>query len=139
MANWIDRFWAKVAKNGPIHSQLGTACWVWMASKNQQGYGWFGVPKQVSSDGKAYTDKAHRVSFFLAHGRWPEPMALHKCDNKSCVRPIHLFEGDHVANMADKVVKGLANKPWLGKKFTEDHKRAIGDAMKSPHLRELVS
>jgi hypothetical protein len=84
------RFWSKVDKNGPVpehRPELGP-CFMWIGSKNRR------------------LEFAHRVAFLLAHGRWPEPNALHKCDNPSCVRAEHLFEGTQAANMADMFAKG---------------------------------
>ena len=31
---------------------------------------------------------------------------LHKCDNRRCVRPLHLFKGTNIDNVNDKVRKG---------------------------------
>lgn len=48
---------------------------------------------------------AHRVSFFITHGRWPR-VACHKCNNKACVRPDHIYDGDMHTNAMDCVVSG---------------------------------
>lgn len=48
----------------------------------------------------------HRVSWFVTHGRWPMDYALHKCDNRVCVRPEHLFEGNDADNVKDMIAKG---------------------------------
>lgn len=98
-----DRFWEKVNKNGPVpphRPELGP-CWIWTASLDPQGYGRIGLG---GHDGDMAL--AHRVSFLLEHGRWPQPGGLHHCDNPSCVRPEHLFEGDQAANAADMIAKG---------------------------------
>lgn len=36
----------------------------------------------------------------------PTPYAMHRCDNKLCVRWEHLLEGSHTDNMQDMIAKG---------------------------------
>jgi len=51
--------------------------------------------------------KASRVSWQLTNGAIPEnTMVCHICDNPLCVRPDHLFLGDHVTNAQDMASKG---------------------------------
>lgn len=80
----MDRFWKKVDKSGD--------CWEWTAAKDTGGYG------QFRFNGKNV--KAHRVSFFLAHGTMPN-VCRHTCDNPSCVNPEHLLDGSHADNIND--------------------------------------
>lgn len=95
------RFWEKVNRDGPVHPELGTACFEWTGARsNEGGYG------KLYVDGREY--RAHRISFWLAWGRWPVPMAMHKCDNRLCVRVEHLVEGTHDQNMRDMVEKSRA-------------------------------
>ncbi len=89
------RFWSKVQKGGPKE------CWKWTASVGKQhGYGQFKVgPRMVT---------AHRVAFFLGTGKQPASKhVLHKCDNKLCCNPRHLFLGTNRDNIDDFLMKGF--------------------------------
>lgn len=97
----VARFWSHVDKNGPVHPKLKTRCWVWVGGKTKNGYGRF------RHNGKVL--KAHRVSWLVTHGRWPNPNALHHCDNTACTRPEHLFEGTQTDNILDMVAKKRNN------------------------------
>jgi hypothetical protein len=75
-------------------------CWTWTGATSD-GYG------HVKFQGRLH--QAHRVAFFLIHGRWPRPYCLHTCDNRACVKPTHLYEGTHADNMADMVSRGRSH------------------------------
>src|SRR5439155_8545818 len=50
---------------------------------------------------------AHRVSWIVHYGHIPSQMlVLHKCDNRICVRPDHLFLGTYADNMHECIKKG---------------------------------
>lgn len=121
-----ERFFSKVDTNGPIpeHSPHLGACHVWTGSKAKFGHGNFRLGRKA--------EKAHRVAFLLANGRWPSPQALHHCDNPACVRIEHLYEGDDAANVADRENRGRGNPPkgeHNGQaKLTEEKVRAIRDS-----------
>jgi hypothetical protein len=94
-----DRFWPKVDKQGPIVSTKLGPCWMWIASCFWDGYGIFGVVRT--------SWKAHRFSWQLAHGAIPKGLhCLHRCDNRRCVNPAHLFLGTNTDNFRDKMKKG---------------------------------
>jgi hypothetical protein len=98
-------FWAKVDKSGPVPAhrpELGP-CWVWTASTFNTGYGKFRFEKM--------TRYAHRISWFLAHGEWPDVFVCHECDNRLCVRLTHLFLGTAADNNEDMRRKGRGNYP----------------------------
>lgn len=100
-------------------------CLLWPYARQGSHYGHLWIPElqQVIS--------VHRISFFLAHGHWPYPQALHKCDVVLCYAWFHLVEGNRVDNMADMIAKGRRVQPKVtgemnGRaKLTDDAVREI--------------
>lgn len=94
-----QRFFEKVEKRD--------GCWLWLAKKNNKGYGMF-----RNGGGDTGFVLAHRVSFEYARGAIPKgKWVLHTCDNPGCVNPDHLFLGDNTANVQDMHRKG---RGWGG-------------------------
>ena len=95
-----ERFWKKV------DIKSGDECWDWKAGTFAQGYGCFynGI----------IGEKAHRQSWIYTHGPIPDNgLILHKCDNRLCVNPNHLYLGNRSDNQRDR-----ANSDSI--KFTSD-------------------
>lgn len=87
----VERFWAKVEKSD--------GCWDWKSSIKPTGYGTTRV------DGK--TKSTHRIAYELAIGPIPDGLCvLHRCDNRRCCRPDHLFLGTKGDNNRDASAKG---------------------------------
>lgn len=103
-----ERFWAKVNKGGPtpdrnVYGDIGQ-CWVWTSGKDLRGYGCFN-----KAPGEA--TRAHRYSWAITVGPVPDGLSvLHRCDERACVRPDHLFLGDQGDNMRDMAAKG---RQWV--------------------------
>lgn len=83
-------------------------CWIWTDFILPSGYGQFRIGD------KKY--RAHRVAWEYTYGEIEEgKLVLHKCDNKRCVNPNHLYIGTHCDNMIDIVDRGISKGgPGLG-------------------------
>ena len=93
-----DRFWSRVRK-----ASLNE-CWGWKGTVMRNGYGSFKFHQQHWL--------AHRASWFIHNGKIPEGefkgtmCVLHRCDNRQCANPEHLFIGTAKMNTDDMIRKG---------------------------------
>lgn len=98
-----ERFWRRVEVSGPDD------CWNWKYSVVTNGYGNF------KFGGKTRT--SHRTAFELENGQIPHGMMVcHKCDNRRCCNPKHLFLGTGLDNVRDCINKGRRRKQLFGEK-----------------------
>lgn len=92
-----ERLWEKVDRSaGP------DACWPFMGAKMHNGYGHLGAGGR--NDGQV---AAHRVAYQDQVGPIPEGLnVLHRCDNRPCCNPRHLWIGTQRENLLDMIAKG---------------------------------
>lgn len=79
--------------------ELLHGCLEWEGPVGGTGYGYIGY------EGKQW--RTHRLAYKLKHGEIPSGLfVLHKCDNKRCCNPDHLYLGTNDDNMRDVVGRG---------------------------------
>lgn len=77
-------------------------CWLWKAARNPDGYGKFSL--------QGRTIGAHRAILTLKLGRDIAEglQACHRCGNRRCANPHHIYEGSPSQNAADRETHGTA-------------------------------
>lgn len=86
-------------------------CWVWGGTVNTKGYGEFSCRNKPT--------RLHRFSYAFHKGPIPAgKLVCHKCDERRCWNPEHLWAGTNRENMVDCSRKGRA---WKQKNTTCKH------------------
>lgn len=109
-----ERFWRKVRRSD--------GCWEWTAYLRPDGYGTIGAGGKYGG-----MIRAHVASWRLHFGPVPAGLCvLHRCDNRGCVRPDHLWLGTRADNMRDMDQKGRrvtsdrrGERQWWRAKLTD--------------------
>ncbi len=100
-----------------------TGCWNWRKQGNR-AYGNFTI------NGVNYS--AHRFSYIYHYGSVDEDLnVLHRCNNKKCVNPDHLYEGTQKVNIQQAIDDGRFPKGIL-------HGRASITDSTASKIRDLL-
>jgi hypothetical protein len=115
------RFWRLVAIAEPDQ------CWLWRGAISWNGYG------AVRGEGGNLI--AHRASWILTFGPIPNGLCvLHRCDNRPCVNPTHLFLGTQKDNLDDMWSKNRGSRLSSPGELSGTHKLVETDI---PVIRDL--
>jgi DNA-binding XRE family transcriptional regulator len=103
---------------GNIGRKLASGCIEWQGTFTRDGYGQLKDRTRTSRN-----ISAPRFSCELFIGPIPDGCdAMHRCDNRKCVNPVHLRIGTRLDNMRDMVLKGrqARGQKHHGAIFTEE-------------------
>jgi len=109
------KYYSKINENG---------CWEWQRAKIHNGYG------RVYVKHKNKDELTHRASWEAFVGEIKEGMQInHKCHNRACINPDHLYLGTQKENVRDMLLAGRGNVPkgsdCINSKLTEDKVKLI--------------
>ena len=103
-----------------------SGCWEWIGNPRENGY--------CRTTYKRKNWYVHRLSYTAFVGEIPKGMDVcHKCDNRKCCNPNHLFVGTRKDNMEDCKNKGRIAKGFKlpQTKLTEEDKKKIVELAKT--------
>jgi HNH endonuclease len=99
---FAERFWSKV------NVVNDNECWDWLGAKIQTGYGSLTIAKHESRKEAI----AHRISWILSFGAIHGKLEVgHKCANRKCVNPAHLYLTTRLENNREVKFRGEYNYP----------------------------
>lgn len=120
----IKRFWSRVKKG-----ETENDCWLWLGQISKHGYGVMWCNRKQR--------KASRISWTINNGKIQNDLCvLHKCDNRKCCNPSHLFLGTKSDNAKDRHLKGREARGDRSGLRLHPERAPIGERNSHAKLRE---
>ena len=132
----VERFLSKIKKT--------PTCWEWIGTSVPSGYGIFhlGRIRGESRDIRRII-LAHRASWKVFKGEIGESLyILHKCNNRKCVNPNHLYQGSQKENVQDEIDSGtfiFGSKHPLSKLQESDIQKIVDFSKNGLSQRKIAS
>lgn len=128
-----NEFWSRVR-------MVPGGCWEYTGNRGRNGYGHVKINRRSAL--------AHRIAWALVNGPIPDGLCvLHRCDNRPCCNPDHLFLGTLVDNNADRHAKGRSRggslkgndngSAKLNARDVAEIRKRRGNGMRQSHIAEL--
>lgn len=141
MANldeYKDRFWSKVDIRDIDN------CWMWKGRLFRDRHG---TLSYGAFDIRDKTFLSHKVAWIMSNGDISDKLqVLHKCDNKACVNPHHLYLGDRFDNRRDmeqrtpwKVTGGNLMRSRFSSSDVEQIKKMSKDGISQRKIARIFS
>lgn len=107
-----------------------SGCWHWTGCLRPDGYG------KTTANGKQAL--AHRLAYCIWAGMKmnDERLVLHKCNNKRCVNPVHLYAGTQYDNVQD--YRRIGINPTYDRRGKRNP-RALFDAAECNAIKRLLA
>jgi len=114
---YIDRIYDSLTYN------TITYCWESSYATNTWGYAKISI-------GKRRIRAVHRIFYQYIYGENPpdKPLVLHRCDNRKCCNPMHLYTGTHKDNRKDCVARNRYARHHICKSFNHSRGENHHDA-----------